>query len=322
MVWLKFAGLSLLIIIFGWGLAKKADFLAEKKQWGKGIVGFVLLGFATSLPELVTTLSSVICVHNASLGAGNILGSNFANFFILFMSLIFAKTMQKKGYIDLESIASLGMFLLILAFYGLAAYFHGNPRPFGISFWGISMIFLFFMSIVVLHKTDSGAEERDQKEREEYRYLWLYTQLAFMLVVLVITSWQISIVVNEIATLTGWDSTAVGALFLAWATSFPELVVTISAVAIGATEMGIGNITGSIIFNMMVLGVADLFAKTGESLFILNNKTTQLILFLMINTAVLLILLTRQTLPRFLKISVWSVIMMVLYAVGMFQLFG
>jgi len=322
MVWLEFSGLSLLIILFGWQLAKKADFLAEKKQWGKGIVGFVLLGFATSLPELVTTLSSVIHVHNADLGAGNILGSNFANFFILFMSLMFAKTLRRKGLLDLESISSIGMFLLILGVYGFAALYHGNPRPLGISLWGIIMIALFFVSIAVLHKTDSGIEPEEKGKKEDYKYLWLYIQLAFMLVVLVATSWQISIVVNEIAKVTGWNSTSVGALFLAWATSFPELVVTVSAVAIGAAEMGIGNITGSIIFNMMVLGVADLFAKTGESLFVLNNKTTQLLLFLIINAAVLLILLTRASLPRLLRISVWSVIMMIFYTVGMLLLFS
>ena len=322
MVWAEFAGLSLIIILFGWQLATKADFLAEKKQWGKGIVGFVLLGFATSLPELVTTLSSVIHVHNSNLGAGNILGSNFANFFILFISLIFAKTMRKKGALDLESITSISMFLVILGVYGCAASFHGNPRPYGLSLWGISMIALFFVSIILLHRTESGNEKEDKKPKEAFHFGWLYTQLTIMLVVLVIASWQISIVVDHIAHITGWDSTAVGALFLAWATSFPELVVTLSAVAIGASEMGIGNITGSIIFNMMVLGVADLFAKTGESLFILNSKTTQLLLFLLINAAVLLILLTRTTLPRLLRISVWSAIMALFYAVGMLQLFG
>ncbi len=322
MVWLSFFALCVTIIVFGWLLAKKSDELAERKQWGKGIVGFILLGFATSLPELVTTLSSVIHVHNADLGAGNILGSNFANFFILFISLISAKTMRRNGVLDVESISSLAMFLLMLGVYGLAGFFDGNPRPFGFSIWGAGTIVLFIGSVAVLHRVSKESqEEQEREEREKESFVLLYLTLLVMLVVLVAASWYISEVVDEISRITGWNSTSVGALFLAWATSLPELVVTISAMIIGASEMAIGNITGSITFNLMVLGLSDLFARKGMSLFHLGDKVVLLILFLLIDAAVLLVLLTVRSLPRILRISVWPAIMAVLYIVGMLELF-
>jgi len=58
MIWVEFSIAAILVIFFGFKLSEKADALAEIKGFGKGIVGFVLLGFATSLPELIATVSS------------------------------------------------------------------------------------------------------------------------------------------------------------------------------------------------------------------------------------------------------------------------
>src|SRR5690606_12326809 len=62
----------------------------------------------------------------------------------------------------------------------------------------------------------------------------------------------------DLADAMGWTSTLVGTLFLAGATSLPELVVTLSAVRMGALDMAVANLLGSNLFNVVVLAVDDL----------------------------------------------------------------
>jgi cation:H+ antiporter len=64
----------------------------------------------------------------------------------------------------------------------------------------------------------------------------------------------------------GWRTTFVGTLFIAGATSLPELVVTISALRIGAVDMAIANLLGSNLFDILVLAIDDLAYLRGPLL--------------------------------------------------------
>jgi cation:H+ antiporter len=77
-------------------------------------------------------------------------------------------------------------------------------------------------------------------------------------VLVVVTPWLVDSA-GQIAELTGLGTTFVGATLVAFVTSMPELVTTTSAARIGADDMAIGNLFGSNAFNMVVIGVADLF---------------------------------------------------------------
>ena len=70
----------------------------------------------------------------------------------------------------------------------------------------------------------------------------------------------------EIADVMGWRTTFVGTLFVAGATSLPELVVTISALRVGALNMAIANLLGSNLFDMLVLAIDDLAYLQGPLL--------------------------------------------------------
>lgn len=64
----------------------------------------------------------------------------------------------------------------------------------------------------------------------------------------------------------GWNRTFVGTLFIAFATSLPELAVTLSALRIGALDMAIGNLFGSNLFNMVIIAIDDVFFFKGPIL--------------------------------------------------------
>jgi cation:H+ antiporter len=61
----------------------------------------------------------------------------------------------------------------------------------------------------------------------------------------------------------GWNKSFVGSLFVALATSMPELAVTLSALRMGALDMAIGNLLGSNLFNALILAVDDVFYHPG-----------------------------------------------------------
>ncbi len=62
---------------------------------------------------------------------------------------------------------------------------------------------------------------------------------------------------------TGLGEAFVGSLFIAITTSLPEIVVSLAAVRIGAVDLGIGNVLGSNLFNLLILGLDDVFYRQG-----------------------------------------------------------
>ena len=267
MIWVEFSTAAALVILFGYKLSEKADRLAEIKGFGKGVVGFILLGFATSLPELIATVSSTLFLDNPELGAGNIIGSNNANLFILAVSLLFISSLRKKNNMpDVESLVSISFCFLTASVFFAAVLFEGKPFVGRLSSHSFLMLILFCSSIIAL-TSNGNTDGNDGGKEKGHAGPLFYTLLVFYILVLVAVSYYLAGVVDRISTLTGLSAGTAGAVFLAWATSLPELVVTISAIIIGSSEMGIGNILGSNIFNFAILSIADFLSKSGKSLY-------------------------------------------------------
>ena len=79
MVWLKFAVCCAVILVAGTRLSKYGDVIAEKTGMGRVWIGAVLLAAVTSLPELMTGISSVAFVGEPNLTIGDLFGSNLFN---------------------------------------------------------------------------------------------------------------------------------------------------------------------------------------------------------------------------------------------------
>jgi cation:H+ antiporter len=71
---------------------------------------------------------------------------------------------------------------------------------------------------------------------------------------------------GELAEVMGWNTTFVGTLVIAVATSVPEMVVTISALRLGAVDMAIGNLLGSNLFDILILALDDIAYTKGQLL--------------------------------------------------------
>lgn len=315
MIWLKFAVNAAFIVIFCISLSKYADQLAAAKKVGKGFVGFVLLGVVTSIPELISTVSCTAFLDNPIMGTANIMGSNNANMFILFLALLGVKSLRRpSGNIDVESCVSLGYCMIITTIFLMGIFFSGAPF-YGKSIFVYLIALVFILSIRSLYNSNDEGDE-DTGERESLGWFF-YCKFVFFAVGLVISSFTLSIVVDELGRETNIGSAAAGAIFLAWATSLPELVVTITSIICGSVEMGIGNILGSNIFNLFILVFAETVSRSSVSVFSRQDEMMILGVFNAVLQGILLILLMQKKLRRIGRVPVMPLVSMLIYIAGM-----
>jgi cation:H+ antiporter len=102
----------------------------------------------------------------------------------------------------------------------------------------------------------------------------------------------------ELARQTGLGEAFVGSLFIAITTSLPEIVVSLAAVRIGAIDLGIGNVLGSNLFNLLILGLDDVFYRSGPILSAADASHGVTILAVVTMNALFLIGLTYRVMTK------------------------
>jgi cation:H+ antiporter len=309
-----------IIVYSGTKLARYGDKIAELTGWGKAWVGLILVASVTSLPELMTGIGSVTLVDEPDLAAGNVFGSCVFN--LLILSLI--DVLIKKPITSLVKISHLyaGLFgIILIAFSGLAIMLSDVlPVWFWISPFSILLILVYISSVWgIFHYTQSETEKESKrddavdevkKKSEISKVAIAYTANA----VLVIGAALLLPYFGEhLAQQSGLSETFFGTLFLAAATSLPELVVSIAAIRIGAFDLFVGNLFGSNVFNIFILALTDFFYTRG-SLFA-NVKVAHLdsVIVVIIMTAVTGLGFMAKPQKKLWRLSVDTFIILILY---------
>ena len=273
MVWFKFA-LCLAIILFaGIKLARYGDAIAEKTGLGRVWIGLVLLAGITSMPELVTGVSSAGLVGSADLALGTILGSCSLNLAIIaLLDILYART-PVLSVASPNHMASAGWGILLVALAGGAVLAGERLSELALGWVGIPSILILMLYLVVMWWM--FRRERDRQvalavgTSSAYKELpakKVYLRFALAGMAVIGAGIWLSFIGNEIALTTGWDATFVGSLFLAITTSMPELVVCIAALRLGAVDMAIANILGSNMLNLALIAPVDVFYTKGPIL--------------------------------------------------------
>jgi cation:H+ antiporter len=131
------------------------------------------------------------------------------------------------------------------------------------------LIVLYFlaMRIIFMHERQRRARETEEVAEElQYAQITLKSaivQYSVAAVAVVLAAAWLPRLGAELARQTGLGEAFVGSLFVAITTSLPEIVVSLAAVRIGALDLGIGNVLGSNLFNLFILGLDDLFYRRG-----------------------------------------------------------
>jgi cation:H+ antiporter len=270
MVWIEFLVSTGLIVFAAMQLAKYGDVIAVRTRLGGMFIGVLLLAGATSLPEVLTTISAVY-QGVPDLAAGNLLGSNIFNMLLLaILDLSHRKErILRKAALKHALSGSLAIFII-----GLAVFFIVADIPVKIGWVGLDSIFImlaYFVGVRLI-QTNQLHGSAPEAEIPEATPTLKKGLLGFGLAAVgltIVTPWMVS-TSAEIAEITGLGATFIGTTLVAVVTSLPELVTTLAALRLGAADMAIGNLFGSNLFNMFALGLTDLFYLQGRFLGIID----------------------------------------------------
>jgi cation:H+ antiporter len=272
MIWLEFLATALVIVFAGVRLARYGDVLGEKTGLGRSWVGVVLLAATTSLPELFTGFGATALASLPDIAVGDVLGSCMFNLLILsFMDAIQPEPLSARAHQGHALSVGFGLVLVGIAGLGLVS---GARLPalgwIGLSTPALIALYLVSMRVIFAHEKHRLAREtREVAEELQYREIPLrvaalhYTTAAVLVVAAALWLPRLG---AELARQSGLGEAFVGSLFVAITTSLPEIVVSLSAVRIGAIDLGIGNVLGSNLFNLMILGLDDILFRQGPLL--------------------------------------------------------
>lgn len=249
---LLIAGLLLLIKGADW-LVEGASAVAKKKRVSDLAIGLTIVAFGTSAPELVVTLMASI-QDQQEIVFGNIIGSNNFNlFFILGVAGLITPLVVQSSTIYKEIPISLVAAVLLFI---LANNFISDDTL--VSRWdGIILLLLFVGFLYYVYKQLKLEPEKTEIREKELSVLKIWSFIVLGLAGLVIGG---RLVVNsavEMATAWGVSEQLIGLTIVAMGTSLPELATTVVAAVKKKTDIAVGNIIGSNIFNIFfILGVS------------------------------------------------------------------
>lgn len=269
MVWFQFAISAVIIVLVAIKLAEYGDAIALRTSFGGVFVGTLLLAGATSLPELLTTINS-INQGVPDLAAGNLFGSNMFNMFMLAALDLMnrQKRILRRSALKHALSGSLAIFLI-----GLSAFFILSNIDLKIGWVGLDSLILIIVYIVAIwiiqsNNSISAAPSAPREEDLVGIPKLVNAILGFLIatsILVIVTPWLVESSA-AIAEISGLGMSFVGTTLLAFVTSLPELVTTMAAVKLGASDLAIGNLFGSNMFNIFALGLSDLFFLDGRYL--------------------------------------------------------
>lgn len=258
-VWIVLIVLGFILLIKGADfLVDGASNIAKKFHIPEIIIGLTIVSIGTSMPELFVSITSAIEGY-PDMAIGNIVGSNIANLlFILGMSSIIRSIKFKRETRLIEIPMCLGISLLFVLLCNLG---HDITR-FDAGILIVLFILFIVYTIIMAKKGEEFDKEDDDEKVVEKTKASKSTikDIVFLILGVVLLKIGGDLTVNnavEVAKHFGLSEKLISVTILAIGTSLPELVTSVSAAIKGKSDIAIGNILGSNIFNMLlIIGVS------------------------------------------------------------------
>lgn len=248
---LLLVGLGLVVLGADW-LVNGASSIARRAGISEFVIGLTIVGFGTSCPELVVSLSGAI-EGNSDISVGNVVGSNIFN--VLFILGLTAMVLpvgmtDKNRRIDIPITLGVTILLVILGITGSMS----GPV---ISRWeGVLMLLVFSAYLFYCFKSDS----KDEFSETQRATLSITKSIALTLTGLAGLIFGGDLFVDSATALArqiGVSDKFIAVTILAGGTSLPELATSLVAAIKGKEQLALGNILGSNVFNaMLILGLS------------------------------------------------------------------
>lgn len=291
---LMLAGIVVLVKGGGWTVDGSV-FVARRFGISPLVVGFTIIAFGTSLPELVISVLANL-EGSPDIALGNVLGSNIAN-----VLLVIGATAAMVPLVS-TSRAVLKDLLMMLVSTALLAFLLSYGDIYRMA--GLGMVLLLLIYIYVQYKSAQKSEKPMMQDVDEvpefskpaFAYLFLFLGLvcvAFGAEILVTGA-------RQTASLIGVPEAVVALSIVALGTSLPELSTCIIAARKGHAQIAIGNIVGSNVFNiLMIMGTTALIKPIAAGSFApqLVNLDIWVVIFSSAIFAMLIVLFDKISRP-------------------------
>lgn len=241
---LLIAGLALIVFGAEW-LVDGASSVARKAGLSEFVIGLTIVGFGTSCPELVVSLTGAL-QGNADVAVGNVVGSNLFNTLLilgvtaLISPLVITRNNARRD-IPITLLATLILVVMSLV---------GNNIT---RFEGAIMLILFALYIYSCFKTDTGLDDEEDALKKEKT---VFISIIFILAGLAGLIFGGQLFVDNATLLAkqlGVSDKVIAITLLAGGTSLPELATCVVAAVKGKGQLALGNILGSNVFNILLI---------------------------------------------------------------------
>jgi cation:H+ antiporter len=302
------------------------DMLSDLTGLGKAWIGLILMSGVTSLPELMVGISSAAIVKSADLAVGDIFGSCAFNLGILSLMDIFTPRGKPLfSSVSKSHILAAAFGLILVALAGLGLFFDEDIVLIpSIGMTSMTFAIIYFVSIRTIYRyqknypapgADIPAGQTNLTLRQVVRR---YVFFAFIIVVVALALPYFG---ERIADATGLEKSFVGTLFLAGSTSLPEIAISIAAVRMGSTDMAVGNLLGSNIFNIFILFLDDIFYLQGHLLKDASDANLVSVFFVILMAATAIIGFIFPSKEKRIFMAWDTLAIFLLYVVNMFLLY-
>jgi len=296
---------------------------------GRTWIGVVLMASVTSLPELITGVSSVTIFDLPNIAAGDVLGSCMFNMLIIALLDFMGGSTPLSARAHQGQVLGAGFGILLLGLVGISLFASASvPRIGWISLSSLVFIGVYLIAIrtVFLYEKRRISEfVRDVVEDARYERVSkarAYIMYGLNAAVIIAAATYLPYLGERIAEVTGLGRTFVGSVFIALSTSLPEVVVSLGALRMGAVDIALGNLFGSNLFNIGILALDDVLYTKGSLLSHVSGGHLVTVLAAITMTAIATIGLTYQT-TRKLHVFAWdSIGLVIVYVIATLVLYA
>jgi cation:H+ antiporter len=321
-------GSALAILLMGVQLTRVADRLADTSGLGEAVFGAVLLGGATSLAGIVTSVASALADH-PQLAVSNAVGGIAAQ--TAFLAVADLAYRQVNLEHAAASAANLLSGALLCGLLGLVLLAAQGPAW---HLWSIHPVSLLLFGAYLLgvrlarqaHRhppwqplmtRETRLDQPDTEQSEDglaSKRLWL--AFASLAIGLTVAGYLVAVSGIALVRTTGLSETIVGGLFTAVATSLPELVTSIAAVRQGALTLAIGGIIGGNTFDVLFIALSDVAYRPGSIYHAIDRESLFVVSLTIVLTSILLLGMLHREKRGVGNIGFEGVLVLLFYAAG------
>ncbi|MCB9273629.1 MAG: calcium/sodium antiporter [Lewinellaceae bacterium] len=276
------------LLIYGAGkLVDAASDLAMRLNVPPIVIGLTIVAFGTSAPELSVNLIAA-ARHSTDIALGNVIGSNILNILLILGISAFIKPLSVKSNTTWIEIPLAFLSALVVLAMVADPWLDYNRQ--GIISRSDGIILLFFFIIFLVYNFQLARRGSNEEEKLETQLYSVPKAILFIILGLALLVFGGRLIVDNavaLARLAGLSERIIGLTVVSIGTSLPELATSIVAARKKSTDLAIGNVVGSNIFNIfLILGLSSVvypipLAK-GAMMDIFANIVASALLFIFI----------------------------------------